>query len=222
VTFASPAALRLLGRLDGRAPACGRLVALGAGEVHPDAQPLEAWLDMGGTLDTPERAQAFRARARDAGPGQPAIRHYRQARGGWERLDLTQGEIAERLRAGWLRERACPGDLAYVSDPAVSLAARLALYGFLGDGYTTTALATPGREPDETAELRPTAIVAPPAVLATLVAERDRYRITARGRGRALRDALGGRVRRIGPTGPLDSTLAHRLGAAAAVEPSSV
>jgi long-chain acyl-CoA synthetase len=233
ITVASSASQRRLQSLDGRAPAHGRVIALDSPAAGDGILRFRELLEMGGTLDTPERAQAFRAGARDVAADQPAIRHYTRATGGgWDRLDLTQGEVIQRLLAGWLRERARPEDLAYVSDPATSLAARLALYAFLGDGYTTTALAPVGGGLSDLAALHPTTIVASPGLLAEAVragaARADQppgsngrwlgfaARLVSLGRTRsdqgAIQDTLGGRVRRIGSTDLLDFTLTERLG----------
>jgi hypothetical protein len=219
------------------------LVALDPAVSGDGVTSLHTLLEMGGTLDTPERAQSYRAEARNLAPDQPAIRHYVQAPGGgWERIDLSQGEIIERLRVGWLGEPAQPGDLAYVSDPTVSLAGRLALYAFLGDGYTTTALAPAAGELSDLAALHPTKIVAPAGLLAEAVragesraearpgsdggwlrhATRSAPLGRARRQQRAIRDTLGGRVRWIGSTDPLDSALAERLGGLAVVGPALI
>jgi hypothetical protein len=240
VTFVSGAGQSLLVSLDGRAPRHGRVIALDPAVTGDGAMSLHTLLEMGGTLDTPERAQSYRAAARDLAPDRPAIRHYRQAAGGgWDRVELSQGEVIERLQAGWLRERARPGDLAYVSDPTVSLAGRLALYAFLGDGYTTTALAPAGRELSDLAALHPTKIVAPAALLAEAVragesraearsggdggwlrhAARSAPLARARRGRRAIRDSLGGRARWVGSTEPLDPALAGRLRSVAVVGP---
>jgi AMP-binding enzyme len=224
VTFASASALSMLESLDGRAPPHGQLIALDPVASGGDAMPLQVLLEMGGTLDTPERAQAYRADARSLGPERPALRHYRQApAGGWERVDLSQGEVIERLRAGWLREPARSGDLAYVSDPTASPAARLALYAFVGDGYTTTALALAGGEPSDLASLGPTKIVAPAALLAEavrLAGHSGWVRHTTGRDRRDIRKALGGRARWIASLDPLDSALADRLGVAEVVGPA--
>jgi hypothetical protein len=240
VTFVSGAAQKLLVSLDGRAPRHGRLIALDPAVSGDGVMSLHTLLEMGGTLDTPERAQSYRTYSRDLPPERPAIRHYRQAAGsGWERVELSQGEVIERLQAGWLRERARPGDLAYVSDPTVSLAGRLALYAFLGDGYTTTALAPAGRELSDLAALHPTKIVAPAALLAEAVragessaearpgsdggwlrhAAQSATLARSRRDRRAVRDILGGRARWVGSTEPLDSALAGRLRSVAVVGP---
>jgi hypothetical protein len=117
-----------------------------------------------------------------------------------------------------------------VSDPAVSPATRLALYAFLGDGYTTTALAPAGLELSDLAALHPTRIVAPAAGLADVVRAGDasaeagpgsggwlRRQARSRASQRALRESLGGRARWIGSTDRLDAALAERLGSIAVV-----
>ncbi len=243
VTFVSAASLAMLESLDGRAPPHGQLIALDPGVSSDGVMSLNTLLEMGGTLDTPERAQSYRADARSLAPDQPAIRHYLRAPGGgWERVDSSQGEVIERLRAGWLREPAQPGDLAYVSDPTVSPAGRLALYAFLGDGYTTTALAPAGGELSDLASLHPTKIVAPAGLLAEAVragesraearpgsdggwlrhAAQLAPHARARREQRAIRDTLGGRVRWIGSTDGLDAALTERLGGVAVVGPAPI
>jgi hypothetical protein len=229
----------MLESLDGRAPPPGQLVTLGPA-VAGGALAFHDLLDQGGTLDTPERAQAYRASARGIGPEQPAVRHYRKAApGAWDRVEWTQGEAIEWLRAGWLREPARPGDLAYLCDPTVAPAARLALYAFLGDGCTTTALATAGGELSDVAALHPTKIVAPSALFEDVVraglarvderpgshrgwrsrASRLSRLPQARRDQRAMREALGGRAQWVGAPEPLDSALAERLGTVATVQP---
>jgi long-chain acyl-CoA synthetase len=239
VTFVSPAAQQMLESLDGRAPPPGQLVTLGPA-VAGGGIAFHALLDQGGTLDTPERAQSYRESAREIGPDRAAVRHYRKAaRGAWDVVEWSQGEVIERLRAGWLRAPARPGDLAYVCDPTIAPAARLALYAFLGDGCTTTALAPAGPERSDLAALHPTKIVAP-AALFEEVARAGLARVDerpgshrgwlshasslarlprARRDQRAMREALGGRAQWIGSTEPLDSALAERLGTVTTVQP---
>jgi long-subunit acyl-CoA synthetase (AMP-forming) len=120
--------------------------------------------------------------------------------------------------------------VSYVSDPIVSLTARLALYAFLGDGYTTTALASAGRELSDLAAFRPTKIVAPAAVFEEAVraglagvaaqpneggwlsrVQRVAPRARERSERRAIREALGGRARWIASIDPLDRMSAQRL-----------
>jgi len=118
------------------------------------------------------------------------------------------------------------------------LAARLALYAFLGDGYTTTALAPAGGELSDFAALHPTKIIAPAALLAEAVRTevtrseegpgsggwlRRVTRLAPHARAqtnqRTIRDTLGGRARWIGSTDRLDAVLAERLGSVADVWP---
>jgi long-chain acyl-CoA synthetase len=240
ITFVSSAAQHVLESLDGRGPSHGQVITLDSEPAGDGVMRLQALLEMGGTLDTPERAQSYRADARSLAPDRPALRHYLRAPGGgWERVQLTQGEVIERLGAGWLREPARSGDVAYVCDPTISPAARLALYAFLGDGYTTTALAPVDWELSDLAALRPTKIVAPAALLAEAVRAglarteeppgsdggwvRHAARLVPLARERkdrrAIRDTLGGRARGIGSTDRLDAAVAERLGSIADVWP---
>jgi AMP-binding enzyme len=252
-TFVSAAAQRALERLDGRAPPQGQVVALDSAASRDDDVGFQTLLDMGGILDTPERAQSYRADARAVSASQPAVRHWlRRADGTLDWIELSQGEVIERLRTGWMREPARAGNVAYVSDPSVSLTTRLALYAFLGDGYTTTALATANGTLDDLAVLRPTEIIAPAELLAAAVASSGRAgarregataqagmgkaaegswlqraaalapRTPARRKREAMREVLGGRARRIGSGEPLAPALAEQLGIVAAVEPPMV
>lgn len=218
----------------GARPHAGQVIALDPVPAGDEAIPLAAALDLGGILDTAERAQSFRARARDLAPEAPAVQHYcRDAGGGLEPVELSQGEVIERLRRDWLRHPAQPGDVGYVTGPAVTLAARLALYAWVGDGYTTAVLGTPGRELAEIAELRPHKVVVPAALLAEVMARRagadaggdggadggwlDRaVRLLpgrrARRHRQAAREAFGGQARWIGPTDRIDPALLAQLG----------
>ncbi len=138
-----------------------------AGATPPDGVTLFASvLDLGGTFDTPEHAQTFRATARDAAPHEPAICHYERAVSGkLEPENLTQGGVIGRLEEDWLERPAQEEDIAYLVGPEVGLDLRLATYRFVGDGRSTIAVGTPGRESEEMHDLQPAAIVAPAAVI---------------------------------------------------------
>ena len=101
-----------------------------------------------------------------------------------------------------------------------------------------TVLGTPGREPAELAELGPQRIIAMPGLLEEAVRSarsaqpateeaggwrRRADRILKRGRerpeDRAIRAALGGRVRAIDPVGPLDPVVVERLRGIASLGP---
>ncbi|HEY7638068.1 MAG TPA: AMP-binding protein [Gemmatimonadales bacterium] len=231
VIFASPAGLD---RLDGgtlRLPGLEQVIALDGGELGEGVVRLEAALELGGTLDTAERAQAFRANARGVEPGRAAIVHYegsenREPR--WQ--ELSQGEAVQRVEAIWGTQQPSAGDRVYLIAPEFSLAVRLALYASLGDGYSSAALASSLGTAAELTELRPHRVIASPGIIAQLVRRaraaappparpggwRARAALLFRQRKepmmqQAMRDVLGSQVRGISPTEPLDPALAANL-----------
>ncbi len=119
-----------------------------------------AWseaLDLGGTLDTPERAQSFRAQAREV-PADCRALGYLAGSDGLSRCEcLTQAEAVERMRALRTGSPARKGAVAYLLAPP-TVAARLALLSFVVDGSTTCAVGAPGRE---VAGLQPDWVVGP-------------------------------------------------------------
>ena len=112
--------------------------------------PIARMLDLAATLDTPERAQAFRLGVAQRRADAAALSHV----GAEGAHCLTHREamelVATRLRA----QPAQPGDVAYV-DARASLDTRLALAAFVGDGLTTTALGVDGRTSADVVALRP-------------------------------------------------------------------
>lgn len=221
--------------LAGRAPDTQTWICFDGGFEAPiDFAKL---VELGGTLDTPERAQDFRAGARDARPDEPVIRHYH----GWEdgyptHVDLTHREAVEQLKAYWAANPPRHGDLVYVSGSAPSLDLRLTVYAAVGDGYSTVALGNARSEVREIPTLRPHGIVVSSDVVEKLMSDHrfpaDRQgqaqrvsgwrRLAARLRRtsspdperQAVIEALGGRARWVTPTTRLDPTLAARLGPA--------
>jgi len=230
VILASPAGLE---KLDGgtlRLPGLEQVVALDSKEVEENVIRMETALELGGTLDTAERAQTFRAAARGIEPRRAALVHYEGSENRepqWQ--ELSQGDVIQRIEAIWQDQQPATGDRVYLVGPELTLAVRLSLYACLGDGYSTTALASSlGRAP-ELGELRPTRVIASPPVLGEIV---RRARVapappTPRGwrwraarlfrqekepaMQQAIRNVLGGQVRGISPTGPLDPSLAASL-----------
>lgn len=164
----------------------------------------KAWveaLDLGGTLDTAERAQAFRARARAIDPAAPALGYAVDGRAG-DASSWKCASHAEALRGMRdFRSRVAPasmagrpgtsGDVAYVVGDATSMATRLALLSFVADGETVTFLGTPGREAVEMREARPQIVIAPRDVVTSARQPPRR----ARGPLRDLLDAVPTRVR---------------------------
>jgi len=239
VVFATGPALA---KLDGGAtplPGLSEVISLEPGPSADGVRSLAQALDLGGTLDTPERAQAFRAQARSIPGDHPAICHHDpsvQTRVGWH--ELTQAEAVERVAALWRGHRAREGDRVYLATRRVTLGLRLALHACLGDGYSLLIIGTPGRTEADLTELGPHRIIAPPSLFAEAARRAQTNGTAPKGSGgwreragrlfrrsgerlehRALRDALGGRVRAIDPLGTLDPALAGRLEDIATVGP---
>lgn len=239
VVFASEPALA---KLDGGTlalPGLGEVIALGPRRPAENVRTLAEVLDLGGTLDTAERAQAFRAHARSIPPTHPALCHHDssiEGRVAWQ--ELSQGEAVSRIAQLWRARPAREGDRVYLAAPALSLALRLTLHACLGDGYSLTVLGTPDRVAAELAELGPQRIIAPPSALEQIIRSvrstgpepenaggwRERAGRVLQRRGQPpqespVRQALGGRVRAIDPMGALDPALAERLRRVAAVGP---
>jgi acyl-CoA synthetase (AMP-forming)/AMP-acid ligase II len=117
-------------------------------------------LDLGGTLDTPERAQSFRAQAREVAPDSCALGYLAGSDGALRCHFLSHAEAVARIHALRAESPARKGAVALLAAPP-TLAARLALLSFVFDGSTTCAVGTPGRE---VAGLRPDWVVGPAGV----------------------------------------------------------
>lgn len=200
-------ALRQAGRLQGT-------TVLAEGLTAEEGQiPLALLLEQAGTLDTSERAQAFRAFSRQIAPQGEALWHARPG----ERVVLTHREAMTVIEA-MLRERpAQQGDVAYIEAPRVSLGTRLGLAAFVGDGHTTVALGREERTAEEVATLRPHKVLASGPWLAEACLGREpRWplgldRPWAR---RRIQEGLGGRVRWVEVGAPVDARTAVALAAA--------
>ena len=151
-------------------------------------------LDLGGTLDTAERALKFRAWARSVTPDAPALAYTEGSNGTTEWRFLTQGEVLRRIDDFAPR----PGDVAYVAAPHLPLSTLLSLRAFVGDGRTTVVIGTPGREVEEIAELGPNVLIAPSDIIERAVAPR-RLRDSAQDLARTWLK----RIRSLGPLRPL-------------------
>jgi hypothetical protein len=127
------------------------------------ATALPTWsaiLDLGGTLDTAERAQAFRASARALRSEMPAIVGPVSDRD-VALSTATHAELVRRIVGFWGRLPPADNDLAYVADDGTAAGLRLALWAFVADGRTTIAFGTPSCEVEEIAEMRPSVIALP-------------------------------------------------------------
>lgn len=159
VFVAGAEARRRVVERGGEAVTSGAVIALD-GEPADGVITFRQVLDLGGTLDTAERAGAFRDAARAIDPRSDAIAHVHGVSDGSPSCEvLSQAEVIarrERMRAKYERER---GGIAYVRPDALSVAAHVALYTFMGDGVTSTAIGTVGHELEEIARLGPGMVV---------------------------------------------------------------
>jgi acyl-CoA synthetase (AMP-forming)/AMP-acid ligase II len=138
------------------------VLAEGAPRTDTSDVTWAAMLDLGGTLDTAERAQAFRATARELRPEMPAIAYVDlQPDGRPEWKTASHAAVVSRLRDLWEAEPSRPGDVAYAVDPGEYAGLRLALWALVADGETTLAVGAPDREARDVAELRPHVVVGP-------------------------------------------------------------
>jgi hypothetical protein len=209
VTDAASAA-RLL-PLRSAAPALQNVVvpaaASGEGSI-----PWSAVLDFGATLDTPERAQRFRAGAAAVEPDRAAGWHYARREAGESAPGdrLTHRQAMACVRERLLKLPAAKGDRACFESDAATLAGRLAAYAFVGDGHTTTVFASSDRESADLKSLRPARILASSAWLEALGSELDRVS-GGRRRRRSLAERTGGALRHVEPVEPLGPELRGRL-----------
>jgi acyl-CoA synthetase (AMP-forming)/AMP-acid ligase II len=170
--------------------------------LDPALHRLDQVLDAGGSLDTPERAQNFRLASRSQAPDASALWHFTPgaAGNGSGYIRLTHAQAMKRI-AERLRERpAQAGDVAYVEAPRVSLATRLALHAFVGDGHTTAVLGREGGAAEDVPALRPHRLLASAAWL-----DRSWTEVETASRGPLWRRSLARR-------GSLRRALALRLG----------
>ncbi|HEY3822271.1 MAG TPA: hypothetical protein VGL81_34135 [Polyangiaceae bacterium] len=130
---------------DGVAPALpephGPVVGLGP-SVREGTTSLATLLDLGGTLDTGERANAFRSRARAIDPGATALVHPAEGRAGWERL--RQGDILTRVRHTWSARPPRTGDDVELTMGPVSPRDFIALIASIAGGHSC-AVFSPAR-----------------------------------------------------------------------------
>jgi long-subunit acyl-CoA synthetase (AMP-forming) len=143
-----------------------RIIVFDPPTASEDASSWSQVLDLGGTLDTAERAQQFRSRARAVRPDGPALAYAERGADGsiaW-RL-LTHADVIRELDRFRIRVPSREGDVAYVGGRELPLATLFALWAFVGDDCTTTTIGTPGQEVGEIAELRPHVLVAPSEVI---------------------------------------------------------
>jgi hypothetical protein len=188
------------------------------GEGQGKALSWSEVLDLGGSLDTAERANSYRAQIRALPADAPALGHAVGANGSAAWRFLSHREVVRRVQRVWSRSRIARGDVAYLTGDVPSLAASIGLLAFTADGYTQVVTGTKGNELEEIAMTRPHKIVAPvetvrrimesapfepPSRWSKLLARAPLLPAFLRGdqRGAAAPSALGGRARWLS-TGP--------------------
>jgi hypothetical protein len=167
--------------------------------------PLPRLLDLAATLDTAERAQAFRLVSRSVATDAAALWHV----GAEGASRLTHAEAIERVATRLRGRPAQPGDVAYV-EARTSLEARLALASFVGDGLTASAIGAEGRTSADVAALRPHKLLAGREWLEAACAgalPRWPAGLDRRRARRRLRERLGDRVRWVEPLGGSSAAL---------------
>ena len=170
--------------------------------------PLRDVLELGGTLDTPERAQAFRMVCRHNPPDSEALWHVGHQ--GVERM--THARAMEHVAARLRSRPAAMGDVVCLEPPRMTLAGRLAVAAFVGDGHTETVLGSALH--DQMTLLRPHGIRASADWLEAACRGRGPRWPAAFDRRRArtrLHAVLGDRLRWIETERPVDEGTAAAL-----------
>jgi hypothetical protein len=134
-------ALEALLAVAGLSTTLRKIIVIGESTSSEHALSFSEVLDLGGTLDTAERANAFRAEARGISPDAPALAHARAREdGALDLVSLTHGDVVERLRRRWSVSPPRKGRIEHVGATVQTLAEHVALYGRVADGVTCTAL----------------------------------------------------------------------------------
>jgi hypothetical protein len=125
--------------------------------------------DLGGTLDTAERAQSMRAEMRSVKPEDAAVAYpFVSVNEGTAWPRATHANMMKMLTELWDRTPAEPGDVAYVVESPSESGLRLALWSLVADGISCITIGTPGAEVSEIQEIRPNIAVLPREVGSTI------------------------------------------------------
>jgi hypothetical protein len=189
------------------------LVGAGTGSETGALLALPQLLDLAGTLDTAERAQAFRMICRRIEPQAQALWHV-SAHGSHR---LTHARSMERIVARLHARPPAAGELWYLQPPRATLASRLALAAFVGDGLTQAALGREGAIGEDVTRLRPHGMRVAADWLERVCAGRGpRWpaRLDRRGARRRLQECLGDRLRWVETERPVDRATAAAVAAA--------
>jgi hypothetical protein len=127
---------------------------VGAASDASGGTPLSVVLDLGGALDSAERAVAWRGRARATPSTAPALFHASVDVLNRLQCDvLTHEDMSGRIAGATLPLLDQPARAHAYCAHVTSLDERLAFYACLTNGAISTAIGSPGREPDDRAEL---------------------------------------------------------------------
>jgi hypothetical protein len=151
---------RFVAGLQGAMPSLKPETAIVVGADAPPPGML-GWaevLELGGTLDTAERARGFRERAAALTPDMPALGEMHASNGSGVRVS-SHAEVMDRLRTFWRAVPPSEGDIAYVSGAGAFTSVCLPVWAFFADGRTTTVFGTPGRDAEEIPRVRPHVLV---------------------------------------------------------------
>jgi hypothetical protein len=175
------------------------VIAVSGVAVAPSVSWTEA-LDLGGTLDTAERANAYRGIMRALPPETAALAHTGGNGVGTVWRFLTHRDVVRKIQRIWEGARISQGDVAYIAGGAPSLFATLAFLAFSADGHTQVLFGTRGHEVEEIRAADPTKIVVPAGVARDLthaIPGIDTSRLLGRAsRWLAQARAFAGRARR--------------------------
>jgi hypothetical protein len=116
----------------------GVLDVLRARRVFDEVAFWSQALELGGTLDTAERAQSIRGAARAIEPGAPALSYLEGTNGTTSWAALSHADAVARVRSVWSLSSQ-PREVTVPVPRETTLSARLALYAYVGDGRTRVA-----------------------------------------------------------------------------------
>jgi long-subunit acyl-CoA synthetase (AMP-forming) len=139
-------------------------------------------IDLGGSLDTAERANALRAQARAVPPETPALGHAVGTNGSVAWRFLSHREVVRRVQRVWARSRIARGDVAYVAGGMPSLATSVACLAFTADGYTQVVVGEREHELEDIAMTRPHKIIASVETVRRMLESPARARSSSRVR----------------------------------------
>ncbi len=163
----------------------------------------------GQVLDTPERAQSWRATARKVDADMIAGVHFGAVDKKVVREAYTHGDAMSFVRDRVERSPAASGDVAFFEAQRVTPIVRQIAYAYVGDGDTVVVL--PGtRGAQALHEERPTRLVVSESWLAGF-ADDVEAKVGSRKLHDRLAEVVGERLRWIEPTSELPAALERRL-----------